>query len=59
MRKLPALEQKIKEGIEQVENNIHTYIHTCIHPSHNPIYTEKLNIEIEMLDWALNEITAL
>jgi predicted GTPase len=51
MSKLPALEQRIKERIQHVKNNIH--------PAHNPIYTETLNIEIETLQWALNEITSL
>ena len=51
MSKFQALEQSIKERIQRVKNNIH--------PAHNPIYTETLDIEIEMLQWALNEITAL
>ena len=51
MSKLPALEQRIKERIRQVKNNIR--------PAHNPIYIETLDIEIETLQWALNEITAL
>jgi hypothetical protein len=51
MNKLPELEQRIKERIQLVKNNIH--------PAHNPIYTETLNIEIETLSWALNEITSL
>lgn len=51
MSKLPLLEQRIKERIRHVNN--------YIHPAHNPIYTETLNIEIETLQWALNEIAAL
>ena len=51
MDKLPELEQRIKERIRQAKNNIH--------PSHIPIYTETLNIEIETLQWALNEIAVL
>ena len=51
MSKLPELEQRIKERIRKVKNNIH--------PCHNPIYTETLNIEIETLQWALNEIATL
>ena len=51
MSKLPELEQRIKQRIQHVKNNIH--------PAHNPIYTETLHIEIEMLNWALNEITML
>ena len=51
MSKLTELEQRIKERIQQVKNNIH--------PCHDPIYTETPNIEIETLQWALNEIAAL
>ena len=51
MNKLPLLEQRIKERIERVKSNIH--------PSHNIVYTETLNTEIETLKWALNEITSL
>ena len=51
MSKLPALEQRIKQRIQHIKNNIH--------PAHNPIYTETLNIELETLLWALDEIAAL
>ena len=51
MGKLPELEQRIKERIRHVKNNIH--------PAHNPIYTETLNIEIETLQWALRNSLAL
>ncbi len=51
MSELPALEQRIKQRIQHLKNNIH--------PSHNPIHTETLNIEIKTLQWALNEIAKL
>ena len=51
MSELPALEQRIKQRIQHLKNNIH--------PAHNPIYTETLNIEIKTLQWALNEIAKL
>jgi hypothetical protein len=51
MSKLPELEQRIIDRIQEAKNNIH--------PAHNPIYMETLEIEIETLNWALNEITAL
>ena len=45
------LEQRIKQRIQHLKNNIH--------PAHNPIHTETLNIEIKTLQWALNEIAKL
>jgi hypothetical protein len=48
MSKLPQLEQCIKDKIKEAKSNIH--------PAHNRIYTEALKIEIETLNWVLNEI---
>ncbi|MGB6528429.1 MAG: hypothetical protein WBF33_10005 [Candidatus Nitrosopolaris sp.] len=51
MDKLPQLEQKIKDRIQQAKNNMH--------PTHNRAYIDSLNIEIETLNWVLNEILVL
>lgn len=51
MSKMPELEQRINERIQHVRTNMH--------PAHNPIYTETLNIEIETLQWTLDEIAML
>jgi hypothetical protein len=52
MGKLPQLEQKINDRIQQAKNNMH--------PTHNRAYIESsLNIEIETLNWVLNEILVL
>ena len=51
MGKLPQLEQKIKDRIQQAKNNMH--------PTHNRAYIDSLNIEIEALNWVLNEILVL
>jgi hypothetical protein len=53
MSKLPQLEQRIREKIQQVKDEVH--------PAHNKIYLETLNlrIEIETLNWVLNEIGSL
>ncbi len=48
MRKLPQLEEKIKDKIQEAKNNMH--------PAHNREYIESLKIEIETLNWVLNEI---
>jgi predicted nucleic acid-binding Zn-ribbon protein len=51
MSKLRQLEQKIKDKIQQAKNDMH--------PTHNKAYFDSLNIEIETLNWALNEILVL
>jgi len=51
MGKLPQLEQKINDRIQQAKNNMH--------PTHNRAYIDSLNIEIETLNWVLNEILVL
>jgi hypothetical protein len=51
MSKLPQLEQQIKDKIQQAENDMH--------PAHNRAYIENLKIEIETLNWVLNEILVL
>jgi hypothetical protein len=51
MSKLPQLEQRIREKIQQVKDEVH--------PAHNKIYLESLRIEIEILNWVLNEIGSL
>ena len=48
MSKLLQLEQKIRQKIERVKGEMH--------PAHNRIYLESLKIEIETLNWVLNEI---
>jgi hypothetical protein len=49
MSKLALLEQRIKEKIQQAEDEMF--------PGHNKIYLEALRIEIETLNWVLNEIS--
>ena len=51
MSKMPLLEQRIKEKIQQAK--------TSIHPTHNRMYLESLRIEIETLNWVLKEIACL
>jgi hypothetical protein len=51
MSELPQLEQKIKDRIQQAKNNMHS--------THNRAYIDGLSIEIETLNWVLNEILAL
>jgi len=51
MSKLPLLEQRIKEKIQQAKGSIH--------PTHNRMYLESLRIEIETLNWVLKEIVSL
>jgi hypothetical protein len=48
MSKLHQLEQRIKEKIQQAKDEMF--------PVHNRIYLEALRIEIETLNWVLNEI---
>jgi len=48
MSKLPHLEKQIKDKIQQAKNNMH--------PAHNRVYIESLRIEIETLNWVLDEI---
>jgi len=51
MTKMPLLEQRIKEKIQQAKESIH--------PSHNMVYIESFRIEIETLNWVLKEIVSL
>jgi hypothetical protein len=48
MSKLGQLEQKVKDKIQKAKRDMH--------PTHNSAYIENLKIEIEALDWVLNEI---
>ena len=48
MSKLGQLEQKVKDKIQQANRDMH--------PAHNSAYIENLKIEIEALNWVLNEI---
>jgi len=50
MSKLQLLEQRIKE-LHRLKNNIQ--------PWHNKMFLESLKIEIETLNWVLNEINSL
>jgi predicted nucleic acid-binding Zn-ribbon protein len=49
MSKLQQLEQRIREKIQQAKDEMF--------PGHNRIYLEALRIEIDTLDWVLNEIS--
>jgi len=49
MSKLQQLEQRIKEKIQRAKDEMF--------PGHNRIYLEALTIEIETLNWVLNEIS--
>jgi len=51
MNELSQLEQKIKDRIEQIRQRMHK--------THNRAYTDSLWIEIETLNWVLNEILVL
>jgi hypothetical protein len=51
MNKLAQLEQKVKDKIQQAKRKMH--------PTHNSAYIENLEIEIEALNWILNEILAV
>ena len=48
MNILPLLEQRIRDKIQQAKDEMF--------PGHNRIYLEALRIEIETLNWILNEI---
>jgi hypothetical protein len=48
MSKLRQLKQKVKDKIQQAKYDMH--------PTHNRAYMENLKIEIETLNWILNEI---
>jgi hypothetical protein len=49
MNRLPLLEQRIRDKIQQAKDEMFT--------GHNRIYLEALRIEIETLNWVLNEIS--
>jgi hypothetical protein len=49
MNRLPLLEQRIRDKIQQAKDEMF--------PGHNRIYLEALRIEIETLNWVLNEIS--
>ncbi|MFZ0510183.1 MAG: hypothetical protein WAM14_01140 [Candidatus Nitrosopolaris sp.] len=51
MNQLLLLEEGIKDKIHRTKNNIHE--------THSRAYTDSLLIEIETLNWVLNEITGL
>ncbi len=51
MSKLGQLEQKVKDKIQQAKREMH--------PTHNSAYIENLKIEIEALNWVMNEILAV
>jgi hypothetical protein len=48
MSKLGQLEQKVKDNIQKAKRDMH--------PIHNSAYIENLKVEIEALNWVLNEI---
>jgi len=49
MSKMILLEQRIREKIQQAKDEMF--------PGHNRIYLEALKIEIDTLNWVLNEIS--
>jgi hypothetical protein len=49
MNRLSLLEQRIRDKIQQAKDEMF--------PGHNRIYLEALRIEIETLNWVLNEIS--
>ena len=49
MSKLQQLEQRINEKIQQMKGEMF--------PGHNRIYLEALRIEVDTLNWVLNEIS--
>jgi hypothetical protein len=49
MSKLLQLEQRIREKIQQAQDEMF--------PGHNRIYLEALKIEVDTLNWVLNEIS--
>jgi len=50
MSKMILLEQRIREKIQQTKDEMF--------PGHNRIYLEALKIEIDTLNWVLNEIVS-
>jgi len=50
MDKLSTMEQRIRHRIEQTKNQIHE--------SHNRAYIDSILIEIDTLNWVLNEISS-
>ena len=50
MDKLSVLEQRIRHRIELTKNQIHE--------SHNKAYIDSILIEIDTLNWVLNEISS-
>ena len=50
MVKLSILEQRIRHRIERTKNQIHE--------SHNRAYIDSILIEIDTLNWVLNEISS-
>jgi hypothetical protein len=51
MNKLAQIEQKVKDKIQEAKREMG--------PTHNSAYIENLKIEIEALNWILNEILAV
>jgi len=51
MDKLSILEQRIRHRIEQTKSQIHE--------GHNRAYIDSVLIEIDTLNWVLNEISSL
>jgi hypothetical protein len=49
MSKITLLEQRIRKKIQQAKDEMF--------PGHNRIYLEALRIEIDTLNWVLNEIS--
>ena len=49
MDRLLILQQRIKHRIEQAKNQIH--------PTHNRAFIDSILIEIDTLNWVLNEIS--
>ena len=49
MNRLPLLEQRVRDKVQQAKDEMF--------PGHNRIYLEALRIEIETLNWVLNEIS--
>ena len=50
MDKLSILEQRIRDRIEQTKSQIHE--------THNRAYIDSILIEIDTLNWVLNEISS-
>jgi hypothetical protein len=49
MDRLLTLQQRIKHRIEQAKNQIH--------PTHNRAFIDSVLIEVDTLNWVLNEIS--